>query len=341
MTLLGGGFGRRGRVDFVLDAVEASRAANAPVRILWTRSDDLRNGDFHPVSLHRLAAGIDAAGDPTVWRHSVAVAVWPAPSGPVAEDQLRGLLRGAYDLAYAIPAFEVGGFPASTPVRVSSWRGVAHNHNVFAAECFLDELARAAGKDPVAYRLALLRREAVTRAGAKGGPWIAAPCRGVALAANKAKWSAPLARGRGRSVACMSYDGRTPAAVAAEVTVEAGGCWRVDRVVCAVDCGIAVNPMGIRAQVEGSVAWALSALSTQITLKAGRVEQGNYNDFPILRFRDMPRVETHIVESDAPPSGMGEPPVPVATAAVANALSSAAGRRIRSLPVRAEDLKGA
>ena len=110
---------------------------------------------------------------------------------------------------------------------------------------------------------------------------------------------------------------------------------------CAVDCGVAVNPMGIRAQVEGSVAWALSALSTEITLKAGRVEQGDYNDFPILRFRDMPRVETHIVESDAPPSGMGEPPVPVTTAAVANALSSAAGRRIRSLPVRAEDLKGA
>jgi isoquinoline 1-oxidoreductase beta subunit len=342
VTLLGGGFGRRGRVDFVLDAVEASRAAKAPVRILWTRSDDMRNGDFHPVSLHRLAAGIDAAGDPTAWRHSVAVAVWPAPSGPVAEDQLRGLLRGAYDLAYAVPAFEVGGFPAATPVRVSSWRGVAHNHNVFAAECFLDELARAAGKDPVAYRLALLRREAVVPGGREGEPVDRARlAAALSLAAEKSKWSVPLARGRGRGVACMSYDGRTPAAVVAEVTVESGGVWRVDRVVCAVDCGVAVNPLGIRAQVEGSVAWALSALSTEITIKAGRVEQGSYSDFPILRFRDMPRVETHIVESDTAPTGMGEPPVPVTTAAVANALSSAAGRRIRSLPVRAEDLKGA
>jgi isoquinoline 1-oxidoreductase subunit beta len=130
-------------------------------------------------------------------------------------------------------------------------------------------------------------------------------------------------------------------AVVAEVAVSADGAWRVDRIVCAVDCGVAVNPLGIRAQVEGSVAWALSALSTEITLKAGRVEQSNYGDLPILRLRDMPRVETHIVESDAAPTGMGEPPVPVTAAAVANALSAASGRRVRRLPVRVPDLKGA
>jgi isoquinoline 1-oxidoreductase beta subunit len=163
----------------------------------------------------------------------------------------------------------------------------------------------------------------------------------LALAAEKAKWTQKLPAGRGKGAACASYDGRTPAAVIAEVTVERGGAWRVDRIVCAMDCGVAINPLGIRAQVEGSVAWAVSALSSEITLEKGRVVQGNYRDFPILRFADMPKVETHVVPSDAAPTGTGEPPVPITAAAVANALSAATGRRVRRLPVRPEDLKGA
>ncbi len=342
VTLLGGGFGRRGRVDFALDAVECSRAAGAPVRIIWTRADDMRNGDFHPISLHRLTAGLDASGEPSAWRHLVSAPAWPVATAALSGEALRGSLRGAYDLPYAIPALEAKNFVATTPVRVSSWRSVQHNHNVFAAECFFDEVALAAGKDPAAYRLELLRREAVVPAGREGTPVDRARlAAALALVLEKAKWSSKLPAGRGKGVSCASYDGRTPAAVVAEVTVGPSGEWRVDRIVCAIDCGVPINPLGIRAQVEGSVAWSLSALSSEITLERGRVVQANYRDFPILRFKDMPKVETHIVPSEAAPTGTGEPPGPITTAAVANALSAACGRRVRRIPVRANDLKGA
>ena len=321
VTFLGGGFGRRGRADFVLDAVEASRAAKAPGTVLWTRTDDTACGDFHPVSLHRLSAGLDAAGNPTAWRHS-----WRSSSGRGRADARRArtssaaLLRGAYDLPYAIGAVRGRAVDfRRRPSASSSWRGVQHNHNVFATECFFDELAARRGKNPFAYRLALLRREAVVPGGRDGAPVDRARLAAtLALAAEKARWSTPLAAGRGRGVACASYDGRTPAAVVAEVTVEAGGVWRVDRIVCAVDCGVAVNPLGVRAQVEGSVAWALSALVDRDHAQRRPRRAVNYCDFPILRLRDMPRVETHIVaERRARPTGMGEPPVPVTAAAVA------------------------
>jgi isoquinoline 1-oxidoreductase subunit beta len=342
VTFLGGGFGRRGRVDFVLDAVESSRAARAPVRVQWTRADDMRNGDFHPISLHRMAAGIDASGTPVAWRHLLAAPAWPAFKEPLADEPLRAMLRGAYDLPYAVPALEAATHVAPTPVRVRSWRAVNHNHNVFASECFFDEVAAAAGKNPVSLRLELLRKEAVVTGGRGGRPVDRARLAAtLALAAEKAKWTQKLPAGRGKGAACLAYDGSTPAAVVAEVTVERSGAWRVDRIVCAIDCGVAVNPLGIRAQVEGSVAWAVSALSSEITLEKGRVVQATYRDFPILRYADMPKVETHIVPSDADPTGSGEPPVPITAAAVANALSAAAGRRVRRLPVRAEDLKGA
>jgi isoquinoline 1-oxidoreductase beta subunit len=342
VTLLGGGFGRRGRSDFVLDAVEASRAAGAPVKVLWTRPDDMRVGDFHPVSYHALAAGLDASGSPLAWRHRVGAVSWPRAGASQSDEQLRPPLRGAYDVPYAIPAVEAALAEVASPVRVSSWRGVNHNHNVFASECFFDEVAAAARKDPFALRVALLKKDASVLGGREGKPVDRARLAGVLeLAGRRAGWSTPLPQGRARGVACAAYDGMTSAAVVAEVTVGPDGSWRVDRVVCAVDPGVAVNPLGIRAQVEGSVAWSLSALSTEITLKSGRVGQESYRDFPILRFRDMPRVETVIADSDAPPTGMGEPPVPVTTAAVANALSAASGRRVRRLPVRAADLKGA
>jgi isoquinoline 1-oxidoreductase beta subunit len=338
VTLLGGGFGRRGRSDFVLDAVEASRAARAPVKVLWTRQDDMRVGDFHPISFHRLAAGLDGSGAPVAWRHVVASPGSRGGAPPTTEEQLRPLLRGAYDLPYAIPALRADFGEAASPVRTSSWRGVNHNHNVFAAECFFDEVAAAARKDPLALRLALLRAEAVVPCGREGKPVDRARLAAVLeLAGRKANWTAPLPAGRARGVACASYDGQTSAAAVVEVTVGRDGAWRADRVVCAVDPGVAVNPLGIRAQVEGAAAWALSALSTEITLERGRVVQGTYRDFPILRFRDMPRVETAIVDSDAPPTGMGEPPVPIVVAAAVNAISAASGRRIRRLPVRAAD----
>jgi isoquinoline 1-oxidoreductase beta subunit len=341
VPLLGGGFGRRGRTDFVLDAVECSKAAGAPVRVVWTRADDMRNGDFHPISLHRLSAGLDGSGMPSAWRHRVSVGVFSKMATPEAE-AVRAALRGAYDVPYAIAAVEAELIESASPVRTSSWRAVQHNHNVFASECFFDEVAAAAGKDPVALRLELLKKPASVAGGRGGEPVerdrLAAT---LALAAEKAKWAQKLPAGRGKGAACASYDGRTPAAVIAEVTVESGGAWRVDRIVCAMDCGVAINPLGIRAQVEGSVAWAVSAMSSEITLEKGRVVQANYRDFPIVRFGDMPKVETRVVPSDAAPTGTGEPPVPITAAAVANALSAATGRRVRRLPVRAQDLKGA
>ncbi len=341
VTLLGGGFGRKSQPDFVLDAVESSRAAGAPVRVVWTRPDDMRHDAYHSACLNRLRAGLDASGAPTAWRHSVIAASTRSDGGAASDEQLRGILRGAYDVPYAIGAVEVEALEAPSPLRLGAWRGVQHNHNVFAVECFVDELARAAGKDPVEYRLGLLRKDAVVPGGRDGEPVDRARlAAALASAAEKAQWSAALPAGRAKGVASASYDGKTPAAVVAEVKVERGG-WSVERIVAVVDCGIAVNPIGIRAQVEGSVAWALSGLSTEITLKGGRVEQSNFEEFPILRFRDMPKIETHIVPSDAAPTGMGEPPVPVTTAAVVNALSAATGRRLRRIPVHPDDLKGA
>ena len=341
VPLLGGGFGRRGRTDFVLDAVECSKAAGAPVRVVWTRSDDMRNGDFHPISMHRLSAGLDASGKPSAWQHRVSVGVFSRMTTPDVE-AIRAALRGAYDTPYAIGSVEAELIESASPVRTSSWRAVNHNHNVFASECFFDELAAAGGQDPMALRRELLRKEAAVEGGREGKPVerdrLAAA---LSLVAEKANWSQKLPAGRGKGAACAVYDGRTPAAVVAEVTVGARGDWRVDRIVCAMDCGVAVNPLGIRAQVEGSVAWAVSALSTEITLDRGHVVQSNYRDFPVLRLADMPKVETYIVPSDAAPTGAGEPPVPVTAAAVANALSAATGRRVRRLPIRAEDLKGA
>jgi isoquinoline 1-oxidoreductase beta subunit len=341
VTLLGGGFGRKGQPDFVLDAVEASRAAKAPVQVVWTRADDLHHDAYHSATLHRLRAGLDASGMPAAWRHAVVAASTRPASEAMNEEALRASLRGAYDVPYAIGAVEVSAAEAASPLRLGAWRGVQHNHNVFATECFFDEVARAAGKDPLEYRLALLRKEAAVPGGRDGIPVDRARlASALALAGEKARWSLALPAGRARGVACASYDGRTPAAVIAEVTLDRSG-WRVDRVVCAVDSGIAVNPLGIRAQVEGSVAWALSGLSTEVTLKNGRVQQGSLEDFPILRFRDMPKVETFIVASEAAPSGIGEPPVPVALAAIVNALSAASGRRLRRVPLKPNDLKGA
>jgi isoquinoline 1-oxidoreductase beta subunit len=289
-----------------------------------------------------MEASLDASGAPVAWRHLLSAPSWPAFTGPLADEPLRAMLRGAYDLPYAVAALDAAVHVAPTPVRVRSWRAVNHNHNVFASECFFDEVAAAGGKDPVALRLELLRKEAVVPGGRSGRSVDRARLAAtLALAAEKARWPLQLPAGRGKGAACLAYDGNTPAAVVAEVTVNRDGTWRVDRVVCAIDCGVAVNPLGIRAQVEGSVAWAVSAMSSEITLERGRVVQSSYRDFPILRFADMPKVETHIVPSDASPTGTGEPPVPITAAAVANALSAATGRRVRRLPVRADDLKGA
>lgn len=343
VTLLGGGFGRRGRFDFVLDAVEASRAAGAPVQVLWTRQDDMRHGYHHPASLHRLTAGLDADGRPIAWSHRVVgVSAAGGSARPVDDWQLRANLRGAYDLPYGIPAISAQFVEVPSPIRIGAWRGVQCNHNVFAAECFLDELALAAGSDPYRYRLALLEPGGVIAGGRDALPVERFRLAKVlSLAAEKSGWDRPLPAGRGRGIACAVYNGHTYVAAVAQVAHDFERGFRVERVVCALDCGVVVNPLGLSAQVEGAVIWALSSLSSQITLRNGRVEQGSYGDFPVMRMADAPSIETHAVDSDAPPTGVGEPPTPVAIAATANGIFAATGQRVRAVPIRLPNKKEA
>jgi isoquinoline 1-oxidoreductase subunit beta len=343
VTLLGGGFGRRGQSDFVRDAAEASRAAGAPVQVVWTREDDLRHDYYHPISLHRMSAGLDAGGRIVAWRHQ-AIGPSAARSGrrPESGEQLRKDLRGAYDVPYDFAAVSAELVEAAAPVRIGFWRGVQHNSNVFASECFLDELAVSSGRDPLDFRLEHLKGGGEFPGGRDGAPVQRSRlARTVALVAEKSGWKGSAGgAGRGRGIACSVHDGGTYVAVVADVSVDHSGEWRADRVVAVADCGIAVNPLGARAQMEGGVAWALSALSSEITLSRGRVEQSSFGDFPILRLRETPSIETHLVRSEEAPTGMGEVVNPACLAAAANALSAATGRRLRRLPVRSEDLTG-
>ena len=302
---LGGGFGRRLQTDFVAEAVELSRELGLPVQVVWTRADDLQHDFYRPAHAMRLQACLAKRGLPAAWFMRVA--------GP--ELALEGT-----DLPYAIPHLREERVETASAVPTGPWRSVGASNNAFAIECFLDELAHIAGRDPVDYRLALLEQAPRHRAA-------------LELAANRAGWGSQLGPGRGRGVAIYrSFD--SVVAQVAEVSVSSGAI-RVERVVCAIDCGIAVAPDAVRAQLEGSVAFGLSAaLHEEIRIDEGRVQQASFRDYPILTIAEMPEVEVHIVPSQAPPGGVGEPGVPVIAPAVANALFAATGQRLRRLPLR-------
>jgi len=302
---LGGGFGRRLHTDFVAEAVELSRKIGAPVQVIWTRADDLQHDFYRPAHAMRLQACLDRRGLPAAWVMRVA---GPAPA-----------LDGT-DLPYAIAHVREEHVETGSAVPVGPWRSVGASNNAFAIECFIDELAHLAGRDPVAYRLALLQDEPRHRAA-------------LELAADKAGWERPLGPGRGRGVAVYrSFD--SVVAQVAEVSV-AGGAIRVERVVCAIDCGIAVTPDAVRAQLEGGIAFGLSAaLHEEVRIEDGRVQQASLQDYPILTLAETPQVEVHIVPSQAAPGGVGEPGVPVIAPAVANAVFALTGQRLRRLPLR-------
>jgi isoquinoline 1-oxidoreductase beta subunit len=290
----------------------------------------MRAGYYRPLFYHALKAGLDARGNIVAWQHRLvgqSIITGTAFEGGLVKDGIDiTSVEGASTLPYAIPNLAVELHTTKLPVPVQWWRSVGSSHTAYSTETFIDELAAAAGKDPVAFRLGLLGAHP-RHAGA------------LRLAAEKAGWNKPLARGkqgekRGRGVA-VHESFQSYVAQVAEVTVKADGSFRVDRVVCAVDCGIAVNPDVIRAQMEGGIGFGLSAaLYGEITLKDGQVEQSNFNDHPLLRIGEMPRIETHIVASEAKPTGVGEPAVPVIAPAVANALHAATGKRLRKLPLR-------
>jgi isoquinoline 1-oxidoreductase beta subunit len=326
----GGSFGRRANPtsDYIVEGVHVAKATGgrAPIHLVWTREDDNRGGYYRPMFAHRVRAGLDEHGNLLAWHHRLVgqsiLANTPFEGALVENGIDAASVEGVRDLAYAVPNLTVELHTPQVGVPVLWWRSVGHTHTAFAVEVFLNELAAAAGCDPVDFRRALLAGYARHRAV-------------LDLAAEKAGWGKPLPAGRGRGVAVhQSFD--TFVAQVAEVSVGDEGAFEVERVVCAVDCGIAVNPEIVRAQMEGGIGIGLSAaLEEAVTLDAGRVRQSNFNTYKPLRFNRMPAVEVHIVPSTESPTGVGEPGVPPIAPAVANAVFAATGRRFRSLPLEA------
>jgi len=319
-TLLGGGFGRRLESDFVAEAVSISKAVNAPVKVIWSREDDTKHSFYRPATYNKLAAGLDAQNRPVAWTHHIVAPPILIKFGPLQNGIDATLIDGASDVPYAFPNLFVDQLAADLPVPLGFWRSVGASQNAFVVECFMDEVAAAAGRDPYELRREMLQSKP-------------RHLRVLELAATKAGWGTPLPPGRGRGIAIAEWEPTTCAEVA-EVSVAPDGTVRVHRVVCAVDCGPVVNPYTIEAQMQGGVVFGLSAaLYGEITIDKGRVQQGNFNDYPMLHMPEMPVVEVHIVPSTDAIGGIGEPSVPPTAPAVCNAIFAATGKRIRALPI--------
>jgi len=328
---LGGGFGRRLEVDYVTQAVRIAKQVDGPVKVVWTREEDIQHDIYRPYYYDRLTAGLDASGRPVSFHHrtvgSSIVARWlpPAFKNDLDLDAVKAA-AGPYEFPNVLVDWVRQEPPAG--LTTGWWRGVGVTHNAFMVEGFVDELAAAAGQDPVAYRRALLGKE----------PRAAAV---LSLAAEKAGWGNAMTPGSGRGVALILGFGTYMAQVA-EVAVDRDGGVRVTRVVCAVDCGTIVNPDTIRAQIEGGIMFGLSAvLYGEITLKDGRVEQSNFDSYKPLRIDEAPAVEVYLVDSSEAPGGMGEPGTSTIAPAVINAVFAATGTRLRKLPIDPADLKHA
>jgi isoquinoline 1-oxidoreductase beta subunit len=321
-TFLGGGFGRRIDVDFIAQAVEISKAiGGGPVKLVWTREDDLTHDFYRPTSYHQLSGALDAQGKPIVLRfHLTSPSVTSRLFPPVVKEGVDPFMTEAAAVPYDIPNQFADVVIHDTGLRVGYWRSVSHALNSFAYESFIDEMAAAAGKDPYEFRRALLDKQPRLR-------------HVLELAAEGIGWGKPLPAGRGRGIALMEGYG-TAMAQAAEVSVS-GNTVRVHRVVVAADPGRMVNPNIVRQQLEGSIIFGLSAaLYGEVTLKDGRVQQTNFHNYPVVRMPDSPAIDIHLVESDEKPAGIGEPGTALIGPAVANAVFAATGKRIRKLPLR-------
>jgi isoquinoline 1-oxidoreductase subunit beta len=333
-TLLGGGFGRRANpsCDFVTEATEVAKAARVPVKVVWTREDDIRGGWYRPMWYDHFAAGLDASGNPVAWTHTIVGQSIMTGTMFEAYGVKNGIdsasVEGAADILYGIPNLQVELHTPKNEVPVQWWRSVGHSHTGFSVEAFLDEVAHAGGKDPYQLRRTLLA----------GQPRMLAV---LDLAAQKANWDSAPPAGRARGIAThFSFDSYV--AQVAEVSVEKNGTVHVHRVVAAVDCGQTVNPDTVKAQLEGGIIFGLTAaLKTEITLDKGRVQQRNFNDYPMLRMFESPAIEVFIVPSTEHPTGVGEPGVPPVAPAVTNAIFAATGKRVRRLPIKPEDLRSA
>ena len=344
VTLIGGGFGRRLAVDYALEAAEISRAVKAPVQVLWTRTDDMRQGHFQAASVHRLSAGLDSTDALVAWKHTKAGSLHnlklPDPAAVRDAGFYQDLSWGVYDVPYAIPSIETAYVTVDLPIRHGPWRAVFAPSSVFAREGFIDEVAHVRGSDPLAFRLELLKGPDTVKAGSLTIDRRRLR-RVLEVVREKSGWGAAVTARHGRGVACNIYDGETHIAYVVDVAVDDTGKVRVERVVAAVDCGLVVNPTGVEQQIEGGIIWGISsALMGEITFRGGMAQQATYADYGVARMRDTPVIEVHIVPSEADqPFGMGEPPVPPIAPAIVNAIFAATGKRVRRLPIRPEDLK--
>jgi isoquinoline 1-oxidoreductase subunit beta len=322
-TFLGGGFGRRAETDVVEEAVQISKAISRPVKVIWTREEDIQHDFFRPGNCCRIEGGLDGQGKILAWSHRVVV---PSIFARVFPQMMQkgidpAAVEGIVDLPYAVPNLRVEYVRMDLPIPVGFWRSVGSTHNAFTVECFMDELARAAGKDPLEFRLAHMAKTSPLR-------------RVLERAAEKVGWGKPLPAGRGRGLACHSCFGSHVAQVAEVSVNKENGVVRVHRVVCAIDCGPVINPDTVRAQMEGGIVMGLSAaLKERVNFFQGGVETGNFGDYPLLRFSEAPVIEVHFVQGQEKHGGVGEPGLPPMAPAVANALSAAAGIRIRTLPL--------
>jgi isoquinoline 1-oxidoreductase beta subunit len=327
-TFLGGGFGRRATPtsDFVSEAVQVAKAAKAPVKTVYTREDDMHGGYYRPAYVHHARIGLGSDGMPTVWHHVMVgqsiLAGTPFEPMMVKNGIDATSVEGVADSAYlkSVPNHRVDLHSPKLGIPVLWWRSVGHSHTGFVMESLIDELAKAASKDPVEYRRALLKGHS-RHLGV------------LNLAAEKAKWGTPAPKDRARGIAVHESFGSYVAQVA-EVSVEKNAI-RVHRVVCAIDCGVAVNPEAVRAQMESGISFGLgAALYSELTFKDGKVQQSNFHDYRVLRLDEMPVVEVHIVQSTDKMGGVGEPGVPPIAPAVANAVAALTGQRLRELPLR-------
>jgi isoquinoline 1-oxidoreductase beta subunit len=325
-TYLGGGFGRRGEADFVTEAVETSKAVGAPVKVVWSREDDMQHDFYRPISYARMTGAVDASGKPLVFTQHLVQQSLMKRLGSLPPNGVDFIsMDGAASLPYDIANIKMEYTEQDPGIPYGFWRSVGASFQGFAIEAFVDELAAAAGKDPYLFRRDLL---------SKAPRHLAA----LNLAAEKAGWSKPLPQGRARGIAVMEAFGSILSQVT-EVSVDAKGAVKVHRVVCTVDTGWVINPDTIRQQMEGGIIYGLSAaLKGEITIDKGRVTQRHFNDYPVVRHQEMPAIEVYIVPSTEEPGGIGEPSTALAAGSLVNAIYAATGKRIYKLPVKPEML---
>jgi len=350
VMMMGGGFGRRLFTDYVQETVEIAKSVNYPVQLVWTREDDMRYGHFNPASFNRFLARLGPDKRPVALLHRCAtsdLSIYPPGTPPTAKSYAEDWTPwGGYDNPYNFGDLTVDYSPVDSPVPTGPWRSVEYPGTVFGRECFIDELAHNAGLDPIDLRLDLLKPTDVVALGDDLRIDRGRLVRVLQAAREISHWDKPLASPqgvrRGRGIACNVYHGETHMAQVAEVSLDAANHLVVDRILCVLDLGQPLNLLGIEGQVESAITWGLTAvLKGGVRFAQGQSLSANFNDAEVVRIAEAPQVDVHVLPSSARPSGLGEQPVPLVAPAVANAIFSATGQRLRRLPIRAEVLRGA